>query len=97
MTAEARRLSALLFNNEKFAEVVGILDRDGVATAQEVARAIGVTHDLAKIVLVRLGEAGLVKTLPRIGGSRGALPYEIQRGDRWQALAALCKLVMRPA
>jgi DNA-binding transcriptional ArsR family regulator len=93
VSAEARRLSSSLFNNDKLADVVGVLDVEGTATAQEIARAIGVTHDLVKAVLVRLGEAGLVKALPRIGGTRGALPYEVQRGDEWRALAALCDLV----
>ncbi len=93
MTAEARRLSSSLFNNDKFAEVVWVLDREEVATAQQVARTIGVTHDLAKAVLVRLEAAGLVKAQQRIGGTRGPLPYKVQRGAEWRALVALCELV----
>ena len=94
MTAETRRLSASLFNNDKFTEVVLAFDREGgTATAQQLARSVGITHDLVKKVLVRLTDAGFVKALPRIGGSRGVLPYEKQAGPEWEALVRLCALV----
>lgn len=94
MTSEARRLSASVFNNEKFAEVVLALQAEGgQATAQQVAQAVGISHDLAKKVLVRLTDAGLLKALPRVGGCRGILPYEVQSGPEWDALDALCSLL----
>lgn len=88
---DERDLSAAIFNNDKFAEVVvALASWDGpTVTAQQLARQLAVNHDLVKKVLVRLEAASLVKTQSRVGGRRGALPHEIQRGPTWDALVAL--------
>jgi len=87
-------VAAKVFNNDKFAEVVQALNAaDGAATAQQIATSISVTHDLARKVLLRLVDAGLLKTLPRVGGQRGVLPYEVQPGPEWDALTTLCRLI----
>lgn len=92
MSIDTRRISAAIFNNDKLIEVVLALDSDGPqATAQQIARRLVINHDLVKKVLVRLEAAGLVKEMPRVGGRRGALPYEVQAGDEWRALLSLCR------
>jgi hypothetical protein len=89
---DTRRRSGAVFNNDKFIEVVlAFADQQGTPTTQEVARRVGVNHDLAKKVIVRLEAAGLVKGLPRVGGARGPLPYEVQRGAEWDALVTLAR------
>lgn len=89
--ADIRDLSSSVFNNGKFVEVVLALDRWGesTVTAQQLATQLRLNHDLVKKVLVRLSSASLVKSQERIGGKRGALPYEVQRGLEWNALVAL--------
>lgn len=95
---DTRRMSAAVFNNGKFVDVVLVLDSEGPhATAQQIARRAGINHDLAKKVLVRLQDAGLVKGLARVGGSRGALPYEVQPGECWQSLVTLCRALRAAA
>lgn len=86
-----RDVSSAIFNNDKFVEVVLALARwvGPTVTAQELASQLRISHDLVKKVLIRLGAASLVKTRERVGGRRGALPYEIQRGPEWGALVAL--------
>lgn len=87
-----RRASSAMFNNDKFVEVVLTLDRlGGTPTTTELARSIGISNDLVMKVLKRLIELGFVKGLPRTGGVRGPLPYEVQQGPPWRALAVLCE------
>jgi hypothetical protein len=95
--ADTRDLSSAIFNNDKFVEVVLALARwDGPGvTAQQLARQLFVNHDLVKKVLVRLTAANFVKPQERVGGKRGALPYEIQPGPAWTALVALARELAR--
>jgi hypothetical protein len=96
LTSENRRLSAAIFNNDKFVEVVLALDDlGGTPTAQEVARHVGVNHDLAKAVLRRLKTADLVKAGVRSVGTRGPLPYEVQACPEWSSLVHLCRALAR--
>lgn len=90
-----RELSSAIFNNDKFVEVVLALDQwDGpTVTAQQLATQLRINHDLVKKVLNRLEIANIVKTRERIGGSRGALPYEIQPQPAWDALVALARIL----
>jgi ribosomal protein S25 len=90
---DTRARSATIFNNDKFVEVVLALERErpAVVTAQQLAHAIGINHDLVTKVLRRLHEEELVKQRDRIGGRRGALPYEVQDGEEWQALVGLAR------
>jgi predicted transcriptional regulator len=88
---DMRCLSSLIFNNDKFVEVVLALagwDAPTVTT-QQLARQLRINHDLVKKVLTRLAAANLVKTQERVGGKRGALPYEIQPQPAWDALVDL--------
>ena len=91
--AETRSASSALFNNDKLVEVVLELDRwtGASVTTREVARNLGISDDLVKKVLIRLLAVGLLKELPRVGGSRGPLPYEVQVGRQWSALVDLAK------
>lgn len=96
-----RDLSSALFNNDKMVEVVLELNRSsggplsGVGspptgiTTREIARALHVPDDLVKRALARLEAAGLLKQLPRVGGRRGPLPYEVLEGRVWRALVEL--------
>jgi MarR family len=90
---ETREFSYAVFNNEKWSEVVLALESlGGTPISQEIARRMGVTSDLVTAVLRRLEDAQLVKALPRIGNpSRGTLPWEVQRGPRWDAMVSLCR------
>src|SRR5437879_3753827 len=91
-----RDLSAAIFNNDKFVEVVLALDSENVAAScQEIADRVGINHGLARKVLVRLQAAELVKPLPRIGGRRGVVPWEVQRGPEWAVLVAVCHALFR--
>lgn len=91
--AATRTFSSRIFNNDKFIEVVLVLDRwdRPTFTAQEVARELSVNHDLVKKVLNRLEDAGLIKRQERLGGTRGALPYQVQPGPIWASLVAFAK------
>jgi hypothetical protein len=86
-----RSLSAALFNSEKMIEVVLALNVEaGQATAQQVARRLGVNHDLARKPMLRLVDLGLLTRMPRTGGSRSELFYAVVEGAAWDALVTLC-------
>lgn len=66
----------------------------GTPCAQELATRIGTTSDLVTSVLRRMKAGRLVKDLPRVGSpARGTVPWEVQRGPRWDAVVALCRLL----
>jgi predicted transcriptional regulator len=103
-----RDVSSALFNNDKLMEVVLELDRwhrDAVqrldrrylgVTTRELAKSLGIQDDLVKKVLARLVAAGLLKELPRSGGRRGPLPYEVQQGRQWRTLVDLAETFRTP-
>lgn len=92
---ETRNVSAAVFGNGKWMEVSLLLDSwGGTPYAQELARRIGTTPDLVTSVLKRMKAAELVKDLPRVGSpTRGMVPWEVQRGPRWDALISLCRVL----
>lgn len=93
--AETRDASAAIFGNSKWVEVVMLLDSwPGTPCSQELATRVGTTSDLVTSVLKRMRDGELVKDLPRIGSrTRGTVPWEVQRGPRWDAVVALGRLL----
>lgn len=95
--SETRRVSAALFGNEKLVEVVlGLVEEGGLATAQQVARRLTITHATARQTLVRLAAAGMLRLLPKSGSTRSEQYYEAVEGNRWHALVALAAAVAVP-
>lgn len=94
----ARQRSSAVFGNDKVMEVVLALHRwpGPAVTAQELARATNINHDLVKRVLTRLELVSVVKPLDRIGGTRGPLPYEVLPGATWSALVELSVVLEQP-
>jgi ribosomal protein S25 len=90
---ETRRRSAALFGNEKTVEVILALKGEGIATAQMVAAKTGLAHSLARDALKRLCQGGVIREIPRVGGSRSSLYYEPIEGPLWEALAAAAREV----
>ena len=90
-----RRVSAKVFGNEKFVEVVGALDAEGgAATAQMIAKRTGINHPMVRDVLVRLTEASVATPLPR-ASSRAPLYYEVKPDDPvWLAITALARTIL---
>jgi hypothetical protein len=89
---ELRHVSAKIFMNEYFVEVVAALGSvDVPQTAQDVARTSRIAHGRARDVLVRLVAARLVQTLPRTGGSRSELFFAPLDSPAWTALVQLAR------
>lgn len=87
-----RELSAALFGNEKLVEVVLALGaQQGAATAQQLSKQTGIDHSMVRSVLVRAAKAGVVETLPRVGGSRSPQYYEPTESALWRASLALAQ------
>jgi hypothetical protein len=90
-----RDRSAALFGNRSFAEVVTAIDRlsgpeDGFVTTRRVASDTGIGDSLTRPVMLRLRNAGLISELPREGGPRSTLLYQVRRGPLWTAVLAAC-------
>jgi hypothetical protein len=91
-----RDLSSALFGNEKMiAVVLAVAAEHDHATAQQVAKRVGVNHDLARKPLLRLVEGGMLVALPREGGRRSPQYYEAAPGPRWEAMKALCRTLYK--
>ncbi|HVU71442.1 MAG TPA: hypothetical protein VHE83_00620 [Mycobacteriales bacterium] len=89
-----RDISALVMGNEKLAEVVlALVAENGSATAQQIAVRLTVNHDLARSPLQKLVRAGVLTELPRRGGPRSELFYEVIDSPLWRALVALAVAV----
>ena len=87
----SRGVSTAVFNNSRWIDVVLALDAwTGTPITQQLANDLNVMPDLVKKVLVRLEAAHLAKPLPREGGARGPVPWEVQRGPEWSALVEVC-------
>lgn len=83
-----RDVSHQLLGNAYLLEVAAAIGRfsDGVFTATEVARAVGVDRNLAATALARLEKAGVIKRLARSGREQ---PYERVQTVFWSFCAAL--------
>ncbi len=93
--AASRDRSAALFGNRFFAEVVAAIDRlsgaeDALVTTRRVAHELVLSDSLVRPVMLRLHAAGLLTDLPREGGSRSTLLYQVRRGPFWAAVLAAC-------
>jgi len=84
-----RRLSAAIFGNEKTVEVIlAVAAAGGLARATDIVQATGIAHGMVRPVLKRLLDAGAVTAMPRRGGSRGELYFEVSDRTLWTTLAA---------
>jgi hypothetical protein len=91
----SRDRSAALFGNRFFADVVVAVERlsgpdDALVTTRRVASATALSDSLVRPVMLRLRTAGLITDLPREGGSRSTLHYQVQRGPIWEGVLAAC-------
>lgn len=95
----ARRISSLIFGNEKIAEIVLLLEsEDGALHAAEIQRRTGFTHSLVRDVLERLSKTSALRALPRTGSARGVAYYEkCPDSLLWRALVGLAQAVMSTA
>jgi ribosomal protein S25 len=93
---ETRRRSAAIFGNEKTVEVVLALSEESAATAQMIATSTGIPHSLVRDALVRLVNGGVVRQVPRVGGSRSPLYYQPTPGNLWAAVLAAAQAVAGP-
>lgn len=94
-----RGLSAAVFGNEKFVEVLLALEgQQGAATAQQLSKVTGIDHSMVRSVLLRQVAGGLVDALPRSGGRRSPQYYQPADADRWDAAVRLAQnLAAQPA
>lgn len=93
--AASQERSAAIFGNRHFAEVVLAVDRlsatgDAFVTTRMVASETALGDSLVRPVMLRLDTAGLVAALPRTGGPRSMLNYQVMRGSLWGAVVAAC-------
>lgn len=93
--AASQERSAALFGNRYFADVVLAVDRlsaagDAFVTTRMVASDTTLGDSLVRPVMHRLGAAGLIAALPRTGGRRSTLNYQVIRGPLWATLVAVC-------
>ena len=91
----AQERSAALFGNRHFADVVLAVDRlsatgDAFVTTRMVASETRLGDSLVRPIMRRLDAAGLLAALPRTGGPRSMLNYQVMRGVPWTALADTC-------
>jgi hypothetical protein len=93
--AASQECSAAIFGNRYFAEVVLAIDRlsatgDAFVTTRMVASDTRLGDSLVRPVMRRLGSAGLIAPLPRTGGPRSTLNYQVIRGSLWATMVAAC-------
>ena len=94
-----RRISASIFGNEKFAEIVLLLDSEpGALLAAEISRRTGFGHSLVRAVLLRLSSTSALRALPKAGHPRGPAYYEKNtESPLWPALVGLARVITEPA
>jgi hypothetical protein len=90
---ETRRRSAALFGNEKTVEVVLALQDEGTATAQIIVQRTGIAHSMVRDAIGRLVEGGIVRALPKTGGTRSPQYYEPIGGQVWDTFLAAVQAV----
>jgi hypothetical protein len=96
---ETRRVSSAAFGAEKFVEIVLAFaaERPGAVPLKDLAERTGVPRNLLNPVLARLVEMGALRQLPRIGGSRGAVHYDVADDGVWAGVLELARLLDRSA
>lgn len=91
---ETRRVSAAVFGNEKTVEVIlAVQACGGLARATDIVQITGIAHGMVRPVLKRMLDARLLTAMPRRGGSRGELFFEIGNTDLWDAVHATAQQV----
>ena len=99
---EARqRLSASLFNNCYYADVVLqiaalSLKPDHFVTTRKIAAASGIGDSLVRPVVLRLEAAGMLRRLPRMGGRRSEQHFARSTSAPWDHLVGLCGSLDEP-
>lgn len=93
-----RRISAAVFGNEKTVEVVlALVAANGLARTTDIVRSTGIANGMVRPVLKRLLEAGALSAMPRRGGSRGELYFEIADHGLWSCIAATAAHIVSQA
>ena len=98
--AASQERSAAIFGNRYFAEVVLAVDRlsatgDAFVTTRMVASETALGDSLVRPVMRRLDVAGLIAALPRTGGPRSTLNYQVMCGALWSAVVSACAETIR--
>jgi hypothetical protein len=93
-----RDRSAAVFGNRCLVDVVLAIRQLAPAaeifvTTRLVASETGLGDSHVRPVMLRLESAGLVTRLPRSGGPRGMLYYQVRHGPLWEALVTVCATV----
>jgi hypothetical protein len=93
-----RGASTAVFGNEKLAEVITFIATQGLpVTAQMVSTGTQVNYSLVRDALRRLTAAGVLVCLPRTGGSRSQLFYQVIEGRLWSLLRQVAEELHRQA
>ena len=95
----SRERSAAVFGNSFFAEVVTAVERlsapaEAFVTTRMVASETTLSDSLVRPVMHRLRNVGLIMALPRTGGPRSTIHYQVQRGPLWTAVVTACALII---
>jgi hypothetical protein len=93
-----RELSAAIFGNRAMAPVITAIEEltqtgDSFVTTRMVASATELGDSVVRPVMLRLVAAGAIAQLPRSGGPRSTLYYQVQHGPLWHALIATCRAI----
>lgn len=93
---DARSVSAALFNNAAFTEVLAcahiLLAADGTVTTRQVAAATGRSDSVVRPVLLRLATAGLLIDQGSTA-VRGPRPFARGRPDLWKEMLGVVSVV----
>jgi hypothetical protein len=82
-----------LFGNEKTVEVVLALQAEGTATAQMIVAETKIAHSMVRDALGRLVEGGVVRAIPKTGGTRSPQYYQPIGGPVWDTFLATVQAV----
>ncbi len=90
-----RDRSAALFGNRYVVDVVLAIGHiaptaETFVTTRMVASKTTLGDSLVRPVVLRLEGAGILARLPRSGGPRSMLYYQVRQGPLWEALVRTC-------
>jgi hypothetical protein len=90
-----RDRSAALFGNRFVVDVVLAISQiaptaETFVTTRMVASKTTLGDSLVRPVMLRLQRAGILSQLPRSGGPRSMLYYQVGQGPLWDALVRTC-------